>query len=118
MTTYIPPTMYERTCTVLRVVDGDTLYVAADLGCDITLEMDLRLYGVNAPERNTEAGQAAKSFVQQWVSAYGPTFTLRTVKDTREKYGRYLADLMPRGSGPTSLCTALLATGNAVYYLP
>lgn len=118
MSTYVPPSVYERRCTVERVVDGDTLHLVADMGCDLTLRMIVRLYGVNAPEMSTDAGHAAKAFVEQWVTAYGPVFSLRTVKDKREKFGRYLADLMPLGTAPTSLCTALLATGNAVFYLP
>ena len=118
MSTYTPPTVYERTCTVVRVVDGDTLHVAADLGLDVSMNLTLRLYGIDAPEMSTEAGHVSKAFVETWVAANGPVFSLRTVKDRREKYGRYLADLVPQYGGPMSLCSALLATGNAKVYLP
>lgn len=117
MSTYTAPTVYPRTCTVVRVVDGDTLHVLADLGCDITLAMVVRLYGVNAPEHNTPTGPAATAFVRAWVAEHGPTFELRTVKDKREKYGRYLADLVP-ADGSLSLCLALITSANAAIYLP
>lgn len=118
MSTYVPPTAYPRTCTVAAVVDGDTLHVLADLGCDLTLAMIVRLYGINAPEHNTPAGPPATAFTTAWVATHGPTFELLTVKDKREKFGRYLADLVPLTGDPTSLCTALLASGHAVPYLP
>lgn len=117
MSAYVTPTVYPRTCAVLKVVDGDTLHVLADLGCDIAVTMIVRLYGVNAPERSTPAGPVATTFVQAWVARHGPTFELRTVKDKREKYGRYLADLVP-ADGTPSLCAALLTSANAAIYLP
>jgi hypothetical protein len=68
---------------------------------------------------STDAGHTSKAFVETWVAANGPEFVLLTVKDKREKFGRYLADLLPRyGAGPMTLCQSLLATGNAVIYLP
>lgn len=118
MSTYTPPTPYPRTCAVLRVVDGDTLHVLADLGLDITVAMVLRLYGVNAPERSTPAGPDATDYVRRWVANHGPVFELLTVKDRREKYGRYLADLVPLAGDRTSLCAGLLSSGHAVTYLP
>jgi micrococcal nuclease len=117
VTTYVKPAPYERSAFVMKVVDGDTLHVLANLGCDVQVAMTVRLYGVNAPEASTNAGLIAKAFVEGWVAAHGPVFSLRTVKDKREKYGRYLADLVPIAGGE-SLCEALLAAGQAVYYLP
>ena len=117
MARYVEPTVYERIATVLRVVDGDTLHVAADLGLDVVANVTVRLYGINAPEMSTDVGKAAKVFVEAWVKDRGPVFALRTVKDKREKYGRYLADLVPADGSPT-LCAALLASGHAVYYVP
>jgi micrococcal nuclease len=115
--TYTPPGVYERHAIITRVVDGDTLHLDVDLGCDTTLAMTVRLYGLNCPEMNTDAGKAAKAWVDQWVTdhAYGGA-SLRTVKDKKEKYGRYLADLLPDDGSP-SLCTALLESGHAVPYM-
>ncbi len=108
--------MFERRATVTKVVDGDTLHIAADLGCDVTVRMTVRLAGVHAPETSTPEGRTARAFVEEWVAQNGPVLRLRTVKDRREKYGRYLADLLPLVEGG-SLCQALLDTGHAVPYL-
>lgn len=109
------PAVYERTATVTRVVDGDTLHIVANLGCDVALAMTVRLAGVNAPETSTPEGRAAQVYVAAWVADHGPVFTLRTVKDRKEKWGRYLADLIAR-DGP-SLCRSLIDAGHAVPYM-
>ena len=110
------PDVFERHATVTRVVDGDTLHLNVDLGCDTTLAMTVRLYGLNCPEMNTEEGKAAKAYVERWVALSGPVFVVRTVRDRKEKYGRYLADLLPV-DGSESLCEALLFNGLAVPYM-
>lgn len=127
--TALPPPVFERRATVTRVVDGDTLQLAVDVGLDLSIAMTVRLAGINCPELPSGEGRAAAAFTQGWIYQYGPLFALRTVKDRREKYGRYLADLLPLDSTPdwersdwerlkhsTSLCTALLDAGHAVRY--
>lgn len=111
----IPP-VFERRASVTKVVDGDTLHLSVDLGCDVYVAMTVRLYGLNAPELSTAEGVAARDFVVRWVASHGPVFALRTVKDRKEKYGRYLADLLPV-DGTASLCSLLLDSGRAVPYL-
>jgi micrococcal nuclease len=115
--TYTPPAVYERRATVTSVWDADTLHIVASLGCDTQLAMTVRLYGLNAPELSTAEGKAAKTWVETWVADHAAAgFVLRTVRDKREKYGRWLADLLPL-DGSDSLCQALLASGNAVPYM-
>lgn len=77
----------------LGVVDGDTLHATVDLGMDIATHITLRLYGINSPEMSTPEGVAAKQWALTWFETNCPdgTFTLNTIKDKREKYGRYLA---------------------------
>ncbi len=85
--------MYEYRAKVLDVVDGDTLRVEVDLGLDIRHRITLRLFGVDTPEvrgEEREAGLAAKAFVEAWLPA-DRVVIIQTVKDKREKYGRYLA---------------------------
>ena len=113
--TYSPPAVYERHAYVTRVVDGDTLHLMVDLGCDTSLAMTVRLSGLDAPEMNTIEGKAAKAYVEHWVADNGPRFVLRTEKDKREKFGRYLADLLPE-NGNDSLCRSLLIYGYAHPY--
>lgn len=74
--------------TVRRVVDGDTVEVDLDLGWRVYRNREhLRILGLDAPERRTAAGAAAKAFAEQLlpaglvveVASQGkPTFT-RTV---------------------------------------
>ena len=113
--------MYEFECTVTRVVDGDTLVVRIDLGCDVGIRATLRLWhpdGIfDAPETRGEerdAGKRAKEYVREWVIDHGDIITSRTHRDRRGKYGRYLADII---SGDGRVLTAdMLATGHAVIH--
>ena len=45
--------MYEYSCEVKRVVDGDTVDVVLDLGFDISYSTRVRLYGIDTPESRT-----------------------------------------------------------------
>lgn len=85
--------MYQYKATVVRVVDGDTVYFDVDLGFQIRMTIDVRLYGVNTPEvrgPTREAGLKAKAYVENALPA-GTTVIVKTYK--AEKYGRYLADV-------------------------
>jgi endonuclease YncB( thermonuclease family) len=82
--------MYKYLASLVKVVDADTLHVNVDCGFDVHLKMTIRLYGIDAPEKYTEEGKRAKEFTDQWFGRYGETFILSTVKDKKEKYGRYL----------------------------
>lgn len=81
--------MYQYKCKVLKVIDGDTVDVEVDLGFDIRAKMRFRLAGINAPEMNTPEGKQAR----EWLIKEMPVdaeFTVETIKDRKEKYGRYL----------------------------
>ena len=113
--------MYEYGARVLRVVDADTLHLDVDLGCDVSLAMTVRLAGVDAPERNTLAGRTAAAHVARWLDEHAPVddtgahrVRVRTVKDRREKFGRYLAHVLDDAGD--SLAAHLVATGHAVPY--
>jgi micrococcal nuclease len=95
--------VYEYRAALIRVVDGDTMHLAIDLGLDIATRMTIRIAGVNAPEMSTPEGQQAKLWAIQWfddhISAIQPSLPLvvpkwplniETIKDKKEKYGRYL----------------------------
>jgi micrococcal nuclease len=102
----------------LGVVDGDTLNVGVDLGMEVAINTTLRLYGINAPELSTQAGKDAKVWAIQWFQDHCPTkqFTINTIKDTQEKYGRYLATITaPDGHVYND---DIVAAGHAVPYFP
>ncbi len=81
--------MYEYIAKVTRVIDGDTIEVEIDLGFKIKHTTILRLSGINAPELRTPEGVAAKAWLVQRIE--GKSVAVRTFKDKKEKYGRYLA---------------------------
>ena len=61
--------MWDYRAALLRVTDGDTIEVLADTGFHGRQEVDLRLTGVSAPERNQPGGSDTAVFVQNWLAA-------------------------------------------------
>ena len=101
--------IYIYKAKLIRVVDGDTVDLAIDLGFDTSRKERFRLYGVDAPEMNTPEGKDAKQWLwdalQPLGAIYVQTIQLET-KVKRDKYGRFLAVLFDdtsdmRASGPT-----------------
>ena len=88
--------MFEYSCTIVKVVDGDTVDVDIDLGFGVWLKKQrIRLYGIDTPESRTrdleekKYGLVAKAFVERHLPV-GETRTLTTIKDKTGKYGRIL----------------------------
>ena len=81
--------------TVTRVVDGDTIYGDVDLGFNFgARKMEFRLAQINTPELkgNTRtAGLASKKYVEDAI--LNKEVCILTKKDTKEKFGRYLAEV-------------------------
>jgi len=107
--------MYEYQASLMSIHDGDTVWMHVDLGCRITLDMELRLDGVDAPELRTNAGDLALSWITQWFKDNPAPYTVRTVKDKKEKWGRYLATVICPKTAAT-LNTDLISSGNAKAY--
>ena len=88
--------MFEYSCTIVKVIDGDTVDVDIDLGFGVWLKKQrIRLYGIDTPESRTrdleekKYGLVAKAFVLAHLPL-GSTRTLTTVQDKTGKYGRIL----------------------------
>ena len=88
--------MFEYNCTIVKVIDGDTVDVDIDLGFGVWLKKQrIRLYGIDTPESRTrdleekKYGLVAKAFVLAHLPL-GSTRTLTTVQDKTGKYGRIL----------------------------
>ncbi len=97
--------MYQYKATVVRVVDGDTLWVDVDLGFYLRQVMNLRLKGLDTPEiRGLERPQGlqVKQFVEQTLAGC-PAVVIHTYK--LGKYGRYIADLwyLPGNDDPQEI---------------
>ena len=119
--------MYEYSCRIVRVVDGDTVDIDIDLGFDVWLKKQrIRLYGVDTPESRTrdleekKYGLAAKKFVEKRLPI-GSKQTLRTKLDDRGKFGRILGEflLSTEWEGkeiPTTINEQLVRQHHAVKY--
>ena len=100
---------YVYRAEILRVLDGDTVDVNVDLGFGVYTKQRLRIYGVNAPEKDTEAGKAALQFVSETLyqasEVHIQTMKQSTQSDAekREKYGRYLTQISVDGEPLTDL---------------
>jgi micrococcal nuclease len=118
MTTRVSGPTYEYRATVRRVVDGDTLDLAIDLGFECTLVTRVRLLGLNTPEvvgASKSLGLASAAFVQQWCDNRAGNVLVRSYKaKQREKYGRWLVEAWSADGQGSSLNQELLARGLAV----
>ena len=108
--------LYTYRAKILRVVDGDTLWLAVRLGPRQWLKEKLRLRGLDCPELITPKGKAAKRFVEGLV-ARATAVTICTTKP--DKYDRYLSDVfldLPESSvSQPSALNSQLATGSGLF---
>ena len=92
--------MHTYKCTILRVVDGDTVDVDIDLGFGVWMRKErIRVLGIDTPESRTRDkvektyGILAKNFVKDYLPV-GSTQTLQTEKDGTGKFGRILGKFL------------------------
>jgi len=71
--------LYTYAARVLKVIDADTLTVEVDVGFSMRYETKIRLRGINAAEKGTRLGDAAKAFVE------GELGLGKTMEDPGEK---------------------------------
>jgi len=102
---------------LIRVVDGDTVDLEVSLGFNAYLKERFRVAGVNTPEifgvkKNTESymlGIKAKQFAEDFLE--NGDILIRTEKDKKGKYGRYIAHIYIEDKNlSNSLIDAGLAT--------
>lgn len=98
---------YTYEAEVRRIVDGDTVDLAVDLGFGVTISERFRLFGLDAPEvRGPERTEGLKS--TQWLATQLVGLThIETIRDKKGKYGRYLVRLF---SGDTDINLLMVAT--------
>lgn len=102
----------------LGVVDGDTMNLYIDKGLDEYRKLTVRCYGINAPEMSTQEGKDAKAWAIAWFQQHCPDgmFVLKTIKDNRDKYGRYLGIILAADGAVYN--DDIVAAGHAVPYFP
>jgi len=110
---------------VLSITDGDTVTLDIDLGCNVHIIERCRLFGINTPETfgvkkdsaEYKAGMVAKEWLEDRVECYpgtgGIEVTVRTHKDKKGKYGRYLVEIF---DGENSINDEMVEKGLAVEY--
>ncbi len=79
---------------VVNIVDGDTIDVDMDLGCNIHVFKRLRLLGIDTWEvrgKEREHGLIAKQFVIDKLAEVDNNVMVQTKMDSEGKYGRLLA---------------------------
>ena len=95
--------MYEYSCTVDRVVDGDTIDVILDLGFDILYRSRVRLYGIDTPESRTRdkdekvRGKMASAYLKKAIDSGKKVVIETKLKDSKGKFGRVLGNVMVDG---------------------
>ena len=107
-------------CELLRVIDGDTIDVRADLGFDVSLRLRLRFAGINTPEsrtRNLEEkalGLAAKA---RLVEILESADSLEFESFGKGKFGRVLATpYAVNNDKRTDVCQLLVREDHARLY--
>ncbi len=97
---------------IVRHIDADTTYVRIDYGFDQQGHYTIRWAGINAPEKRTDEGKIALARVVELMPE-GSRVELTTIKDKREKFGRYLGTFWVNGE---NLNERLIAEGLARPY--
>lgn len=95
---------------VRRIVDADTLVIDLDLGWGTwRIGQKVRLLGIDAPEMSTEAGKAARAWLESWL----PLGTEVIVESRAlDSFGRVLGRVRYGAAG--DLSAMLLNAGHAV----
>ena len=87
--------LYHYKALVTDVYDGDTITVEIDVGFDIQFKQQkIRLNRINAPEvkgRSKKKGIASRDYLRSLI--LNKEIILQTIKDRKEKYGRYLGEV-------------------------
>jgi endonuclease YncB( thermonuclease family) len=88
--TVVVSTPFTYNATVIRVIDGDTLRISADLGFSVHTEVTIRLARVNAWEMTEPRGIVARAYLLNLIAA---CTAMRIATTKQEKYGRWLAEV-------------------------
>ena len=115
--------MHTYKCTILRVIDGDTVDVDIDLGFGIVLTDErVRIMGIDTPESRTRDkieklfGLASKKRLQELLSKHCvlKTEINKDGEDMKGKFGRVLGDFV--SSDGRMITEILIEEGHAVEY--
>jgi micrococcal nuclease len=111
--------MYTYKAAVIAVTDGDTIVVDIDLGFGVWLrKQSIRMAKIDAPElkgSTIESANKSKEFLKSLILS--KWVTIRTEKDSKEKYGRWLGTvLIEEGKNLIDINSKMVAEGHAKAY--
>lgn len=118
--------MFQYEAKVIRIVDGDTLWLDIDLGFRLHIQTDVRLAHINTPETVNYSLQGISDPAAAYVSECVPPGASCVVEISRpDKYSRWLATIfflpgeVDRAkilAGPRVLNDELVKRGFAKHY--
>jgi endonuclease YncB( thermonuclease family) len=100
--------LYTYGAQVLKVIDGDTMWVEINCGFGVSIEEKLRLRGIDTPEIASAEGVVARLFAAERLKV-GATIALTTSRS--DLYDRYLADVYYVPDGADGDAATALAEG-------
>lgn len=112
--------LYYYKARVTDVYDGDTCTVDIDLGLHTWINSEkIRLIRINAPElrgADRDDGLASRDFLRSLI--LNKSIILETIKDKKEKYGRYLGEIWIEDANGNyfNVNDRMLSAGYAVPY--
>lgn len=87
--------MFQYEAKIIRWVDGDTCWLDVDLGFYTHRQTDVRLAGINTPERVEYRLEGIRDRAREFNEARCPAgATVIAEITTRDKYGRWLARIL------------------------
>lgn len=111
--------LYNYKAEIVEVYDGDTCTVDIDLGLHTWIKGEkIRLVRINAPEvRGTEKSKGLKSRDYLRSLILNKEVFIETIKDKKEKYGRYLAEIWLKDSEDNfmNINDIMVKNGFAIY---
>jgi len=86
--------MFQYEAMVMRIVDGDTIWLDVDLGFKVRMQVDVRLAHIDTPELVNYGLKGVSSPAIEYVNQCVPPGAVCVVNIIRaEKYGRWLAEI-------------------------
>jgi micrococcal nuclease len=113
-------TKYYYGCELIRVIDGDSIEVIADLGFEVSLRLRLRFMGIDTPETRTKntyekaLGLASKARLKEILESAD---RIEFESHGKGKFGRVLATpYAVIGDERTDVCQMLVREDHARLY--
>ena len=95
----------------IHIVDGDTHKLIVDPGWNVQIKVTSRVFGIDAPEKNTLAGQLVLKVAQGWLGTKEVVGRYRFVSHALDMYGRSIGDLYRPDKTDLTYADFMLAHG-------